>query len=229
MGSILFTPTEKALLKSYISHRLDEYAKDEYSFDQKLTRRYITPLKTVLEKIEQDVPVLYTLYEKGSCVSCINENIEKLHEKADTRKENANWCMLSAEEIELYENIDAAYSILDKCGFYEINKKKLRPWPYAATFDLLRKIKASDTIYLSKVGSDNYYKIGFVYNGFELRHAVSLHDTVFTSLHGEDAFVYRKGHFSDVVSREDAKQIVASLNENLYPAGILPFFRCALS
>jgi hypothetical protein len=92
----------------------------------------------------------------------------------------------------------------------------------------------SNTVFLSKIGKKDYYKIAFIcenseYATFELTHRISWRDMKFVSFNNESPTEIGTKRFNIITTKENAKVLFANCDKEFYPEGVLEFINLLLN
>jgi len=189
---------------------------------------FVKPIKNLILNFQQSKIFEINTKEKHCIISVINENLCKI--KSDFIVDFYNpiyWLNIDLIQKNQLERIDRHKDILDKCGYFknnnhfEIESNKFR---YSMIFEVLDKLKKSDTIFLSS--EQNIYKICFVYNNkevakFELKHRIFLNQNPFYFL--KETIEELENSFSIRTDKLKARNILSNQNVNDYPNGVIEF------
>ena len=104
---------------------------------------------------------------------------------------------------------------------------------YSHVLTTANKIKKSESVYLSKAGQSDFYKIAFVHNNeeflaFELTHHISLSNNRFVPLNGQHPEELVPNKFSMLLPKAEARQLLNSLRSERYANGVLDFLNKVL-
>jgi hypothetical protein len=219
MKKISLTENERKWLMPLLKSRMTTFLSEPL----KVPGLYTGNLLSATDKLNADLSVQLKQWEKVMIESCTNERLHQLN--TITQKPDVYQLIDSDDELKnQLEEIDTAYSILGK----------LKPTPtykirtsYREYFERLQKLKSSEMIYLSAVNGGSPYKIAFVHQGaeycsFELGHPIELGTISFGRLN-EDAVLFGRKKFHQVLSRDQAFAHLSQFGDNDYQYGQLPF------
>lgn len=235
MKPIQFTIEETELIRSLLKERIEQYRESERR-DLSEGRKSIytselNSLTAASAKVGTHAAMAYTDKDKSMIISCCNPACENLYKKMSLR-ESSQWLDVSEQQRDLIAQCEILESILSKCNFYREKGHPLqqeRPRCYGQTLYITDNLKRSDKIFISKTGSNDYYKIAFVvqdekYVEIELKNSVYVRRMELAPL-----LEGTHNKFGAVTNRAGAIQMLATCEEKSYPDGTLDFVRAVLS
>jgi hypothetical protein len=229
MKQISFTNSETSLLLTFLKRR-EMSNSESFGKDPRRGRHfnfYIKPVISVQEKLLASLPCRHTPREKSICISCVNENYDDVLK--ELKLSNAlSWLSASKDQRQVINKLDDCRNILVKCGYAKrkYSSNHFDPdFRYGKFLVASDNLKAAETILLSKVGENDIYRIAFVhqerqYAIFELKNQISWRDFQFSPL-PESLESLERNKFSMRTDRKTAKSLIASVDPQRYPKGVL--------
>jgi hypothetical protein len=235
MKVLTFNPSETAILLSALNKRKLEF-EAEMDFDQASNKRfrniYYKPVISCISKLQTGGTDLFNDKEVTFLISCANETLANLLDKLNEYggKTALSWVKTDNDMQQTALQTDACKDILEKCGYYKRETKFLGHNPhfrYRNIYAVIDKMRQSDTILLSRVNDNDVYKIAFVCNNsevlsLELKNSIEVFNTEFAMI-GKDELNYYKRSFTDILSKQEALELLDTCDRKHYPDGVIEF------
>lgn len=232
MKTISFSQTQKEILLQHLKQNLDYWTEVFKDLNNSLKKRkeksHIDPIVSVIEKITKHNNFSLTNNEKIACIICANEHYEEVKKQLNLPN-FMSWLTINEKQLYIIEELDDCKDILLKCGYF--NKKEYlyehnKTFRYKNILNAIQRLRLSERIFLSNAGEGNHYKIAFIcdnneYAIFELKWPISWREIEFSKLGEDKPENYVPKRFSQLTTKQKAKEILQKCDKKNYPDGVL--------
>lgn len=240
MKAISFNQEQKEILINLLQKRLDfwkqEFKEQDGSIKKQLEKMHIIPVISALDKLSNQISFTLSPDEKVECISCVNEDYYQTKSLLNLPTP-LSWLIISDEQLKIISRLDNFNDILLKCGYFNTktnlsdHRKKFR---YKYVLDAIQRLKDAESVFLSKTGNADYYKIAFIcnndeYSTFELKMPISWSEIEFTKFGNDKPADYVPTRFSILTTKQKAKELLLSCESQNYPKGVLEAVKYLLS
>jgi len=242
MKTITFTPDESSLLQELLQRRLDSIKSDSEesgsthtSQKNKYVQRHIQTKQSILRRISITSVVELNKAEKLACIGVASEYYDETSKKGLIADEYS-WFKINMEEIQILNRLDYAMNVIGKCGYF--NDKNVTPryskeFRYRHILEVVKKIKESDKIFLSRYAQNNISKITFFYSNkeyltFELMHTLSLENNRFVPLDENTPEEFASKRHGFLLTKAEARRELSLCRPDFYEQTTLDFMNKVL-
>ena len=242
MKTITFTPDELSLLQELLQRRLDSIKSDSeesvstHTYQKnKYIQRHIQTKQSILTKISIANDVELNRSEKLACIGVASVYCDEMSKKALFTDEYY-WFKINIVETQIFNRLDIAMNIKDKCGSFSdknFTPKHSKEFRYRHILEVVKKIKASDKIFLSRYAQNNISKITFFYSNkeylaFELTHVVSLENKRFVPLDEKTPEEFASNRHGLLLTIAEARKELSLCKPDFYEQTTLDFMEKVL-